>query len=329
MSAPGAGAPAGGEGLSGPRSPPSREPPSRELPSAHPRTDPRTAHAGPPADAAASFPGGFTVLLAVHAGADPRLFARALESVERSTLRPEAWLVVADGPLTGALDAELQGREARGALRVLRLPRNVGLAGALNAGLREVRTEWVARADADDVNLPERFALQAAAVRARHGAVDVLGGAILEVEADGSPVAVRAVPATPEAIARRLPARNPFNHMTVAYRAEVVRRAGGYPEVHLREDYALWGSLLARGARCENLEAILVHASGGRSMYGRRGGLACARAEWALQRHLVREGRKGPLSALLWGAVRCAGLLLPVRVRGLLYERLLRRRRPA
>ena len=78
------------------------------------------------------------------------------------------------------------------------------------------------------------------------------------------------------------------------------------------------------GARCANLPQVLVHASAGRDMYRRRGGWRYARAELTLQRYLVRCGLKQPSIALADGLVRMLVFLLPVRLRGYVYERLLR-----
>jgi len=45
-------------------------------------------------------------------------------------------------------------------IRLLRLPENRGLVGALNAGLAEARGKWIARQDADDRCRPDRLGRQ-------------------------------------------------------------------------------------------------------------------------------------------------------------------------
>lgn len=273
----------------------------------------------------AAFAGGLTVLMAVYGRDDPRLFARAVDSVFANTLRPDDFVLVADGPVSDALEHVISRSECRHGVRAIRLHANVGLARALNRGLDLVTTEWIARADADDLNLPERFEKQANALLESGGKLDLIGGAILEVDRSGAPIAVRDVPCSGEAIARRLRTRNPFNHMTVAYRTSLVRSVGGYPNIHLKEDYALWAALIAAGARCANLPDTLVRATAGREMYRRRGGLRYARSEIALQAHLRRLRRKGLASAVGCGAARGAVSCLPPAMRGWAYEKLLRR----
>jgi glycosyltransferase involved in cell wall biosynthesis len=272
------------------------------------------------------FPGGLTVLMAVWHRDDPALFEVAVESVFCGTVAPDDFVLVVDGPVAGRLEDTIGRLENLHPMTVLRLPENVGLARALNHGLRHVSTGWVARADADDLNLPDRFEKQAAAILRANGEIDVLGGAIVEVEGTGRPIAIREVPLGPNAIARRLLTRNPFNHMTVVYRTATVLAAGGYPEIHLKEDYALWATLISRGARCQNIADVLVRATAGRAMYRRRGGIRYVASEWSLQLHLFRVGHHGPARALLTALGRSVAFLLPEVLRAWMYEALLRRR---
>jgi hypothetical protein len=172
------------------------------------------------------------------------------------------------------------------------------------------------------MNLPDRFERQARLLES--GDLDLVGGTIEEVDRDGRAIAVRAVPASHGAITRTLVRRSPFNHMTVACRAPLLRRVGGYPELYLKEDYGLWAALVAAGARCANQPEVLVRATAGRDLYRRRGGLRYVRSEWALQLHLWRLGLKGLASAFLWAAVRGAVFFLPVGVRAFVYLRFLR-----
>lgn len=270
------------------------------------------------------FPGGFTILMSVYQKDDVVLFERAVNSVYANTLLPDAFVLVVDGPVPQALHDSILVLRARYPLEVLHLPVNLGLAHALNVGLRRVCTTWVVRADADDYNVLGRFALQAAAVMQSVQSIDLVGGAIQEVESDGKHYAVRRTVERHEHIRRYAAYRNPFNHMTVAYRTELALRCGGYPNIHLKEDYSLWANMLACGARCLNLPDVLVLASAGREMHKRRGGLRYAIAEISLQRHLVSTGLKLPLSAFIHGLSRSIVFMLPSTVRGWIYNKMLR-----
>jgi len=271
----------------------------------------------------ATFPGGFSVLMAVWKGDSADLFKRALDSVYANTLRPDQVVLVVDGPVTDAIDSVIRTHVDAHGTEILRLPHNQGLAKALTAGIAHVRFEWIARADADDVNLPTRFEWQARTVLA-DPALDVTGGAIREVDRDGSPIAVRRPPLTHAEIIRQLPSRSPLNHPAVAYRAELARRVGGYPSLHLKEDYAMWCLFAKAGARFANLDDVLVLATAGRDMYRRRGGLRYIKSEIEMQRLMVRLELKSRVAALLHGSARSLVFAMPGWARGMVYRRLLR-----
>jgi glycosyltransferase involved in cell wall biosynthesis len=272
------------------------------------------------------FPGGVTVLMSVYRRDDARLFRRALDSVFSGSVAPDALVLMVDGPVGDELSAVIAEVEALPGVRVHHLEQNVGLAAALNAGLERVETAWVLRADADDVNAADRFARQARFAN-EHPDVALFGGAITEVDPiDGKVIAHRTVPIGHEDIRRRCAARNPFNHMTVAFKIEPVRAVGGYPLLHLREDYGLWALLLKEGVKTGNLPDVVVMATTGRDMYQRRGGWRYAAGEWALQSHLVRCGLKSWPAACVHGAMRSVVFLMPAALRGWIYERALRDR---
>ena len=112
--------------------------------------------------------------------------------------------------------------------------------------------------------------------------------------------------------------------MSVGFRTKVIIDAGCYPEIHLKEDYALWATLLAKGIKVYNLDETLVDATTGKDMYRRRGGLKYALAEIDMQRHLVRVGLKSYFFAVIDGSLRALIFLMPSVIRKLIYLKLLR-----
>ena len=270
-----------------------------------------------------SFPGGFTVLMAVYGKDDVLLFERAVTSVFNNDLQPDAFILVVDGPVPDLLSDLIKSLQGKYGISVLYLKENSGLAKALNAGLELVRTEWTVRADADDFNVENRFSSQANFLNRGRG-IDVFGGAIQEIDKLGNVLAVRRTVETHDQIIKFAAKRNPFNHMTVACKTKFARLCGGYPNIHLKEDYALWASMLAAGAKAANMPDILVRATTGRDMYRRRGGLQYAAAEIALQKHLTSVGLKSKHMAILHGLARSLVFVMPSSIRGFIYEKILR-----
>ncbi len=239
----------------------------------------------------------FTCLLPVYAGDVAELFTEAALSVERSTLAPVETLICQDGVLSGSLDQAVRSLSGTGRFRVVVNPGPRGLHHNLNHAAKAVRTAWIARMDADDINLPDRFAAQAAFLCA-HPDVEVLGGAIEEVAPDGR-LSRRTAPLDHDAIVRRAHWRSPMNHMTVVMRLDVFLAAGGYPTIPKKEDYALWLTMIGGGARFANLPQDLVKVRLGRDFARRRAGLANLGSEYHLYKIKRRvRGLGGPIAAL-------------------------------
>ncbi|WP_369044807.1 glycosyltransferase [Sinomonas sp. P10A9] len=278
----------------------------------------RAAHSDPEPAGSSDDPAhsGFSVLLPVYAGDDAARVRRALESVTADqTVPPAQVVIVRDGPVSSDIEAVLADaeRDARFPAEVLRLPAGVGLADALDAGLRECRHDVVARMDADDVSVPERFARQLALMAAGY---DIVGSAIAEIGDDESHrIASRPVPATHREIMAQLGFRTPFNHPSVMYRASAVYAAGGYRGVPDMEDYWLWARMLHRGSLGANVPDALVLYRVSDGAYARRGGQRMLTAELRLQRRMLAAGYINGLTFVRNMLVRGIYRLVPTRVR--------------
>lgn len=266
--------------------------------------------------AVTAVPQEFSVLLPVYAGDNPELFRRALASVtDQQTRKPAEVLVVRDGEVPAEIEASLLAAEARadGLVRVLRLPRSVGLAGALDAGLHECRYEIVARMDADDISLPQRFKVQIPYLEAGY---DIVGSAIEEIGNDDAlPLAYRPVVTDQAALAANSGFRSPFHHPSVVYRKRAVLAVGGYGDLLKIEDFWLWLRMLRNGAKAANVAEPLVRYRVSEGAYRRRGGLGLLAAEFRLQARLLKSGYISPMQWLRNVLVRCGYRLIPTGIR--------------
>ncbi len=261
----------------------------------------------------------FTVLTSVYAGDDPKQFERALKSVTREQqLKPDQVVLVQDGPVPPALQESIdRASEIAGQpVDVVRLEENQGLANALQAGLQITRHEVIARADADDISLPERFAKQIPLMRGR----DLIGSAIAEFEDDEAQWGmIRVLPARHEDIAATARFRDPFNHPTVVMRRSALENAGGYQHLERMEDYWLFARMIATGARTANIAEPLVAYRVGAGAYARRGGLELFKSEVELQRNMREIGFTTPVQHARNLVVRAGYRLIPTGMRKALY----------
>ncbi len=102
-----------------------------------------------------------------------RYLGAAIESLTTQTVPPVAIVVVDDGSSDGSGDiARRAGAEV---VRVGTDAAGIGVGAARNEGVRHARTDLLSFMDADDLSVPERFALQSAALEADPSLDGVLG----------------------------------------------------------------------------------------------------------------------------------------------------------
>ena len=271
--------------------------------------------------------GDFSVLLPVYAGDQPESFFRAVSSATREQeLSPKQLVVVCDGPVDESISDFLH-RASRGEetdvlghidVRVVRLKHNMGLANALNIGLAHCSHEIVARVDADDISLPQRFAIQIPLIE---GGLGLLGSAIQEFSDDEAEAGlVRSMPTSEEEIRRVISYRSPFAHPSVVYRKSAVEAVGGYEHLQLMEDYLLFARMVVAGVPCGNTPEVLVRYRVGSGAYKRRGGRHMLRSEMRLQKIFRTEGIVSNAEFARNLAIRGGYRLIPTNLRQVLYR---------
>jgi glycosyltransferase involved in cell wall biosynthesis len=262
----------------------------------------------------------FTLLLSVYDGDRPDYLRRAFRSaVDDQTLRPAQVVIVRDGPVRPELAACLDELAAGSPVPVtlVPLPRNGGLGPALDRGLAASHFDVIARMDADDVAMPHRFEVEVPLIRD----ADIVGGGLLEFVGDTDNIVGERVPPTdPSQIQRYARMHDPFNHPTVIYRRQAVLAVGGYGDLPLMEDYALFARMLQHGARAVNVAEPLVYYRVGATSFKRRGGLDLLRSELRLQREFRRQGFTTPVEYLRNVLVRGGYRLIPWRFRRAVYR---------
>lgn len=267
-------------------------------------------------------PQPFSLLLPFYAGDSPTFLARSLQSsVQDQTRCPDEVVLVRDGPVHADLTAVVEAfvEEAPVGTKVVTLEENVGLGRALEAGLAACTFDIVARQDADDVSLPDRFAIEVPVIEA---GADIVGSALLEIgDHEQHVLGRRNPPIDPEAIVQAARLRQPFFHPTVVYRREAVRAAGGYQHLASLEDYWLFARMIDSGAKVANVPDALVLYRVGAGAYARRGGWQLLRSEVALQGRLRRAGFISTGQYLRNILVRGGYRLVPVALREAAYRR--------
>jgi glycosyltransferase EpsE len=131
---------------------------------------------------------------------------------------------------------------------VLKNKNNMRLAASLNRCLKVATGKYIARMDADDENLPERFEKEVAYLDS-HPEVDCVGTGCIVFDDDGDRT-VRSTKEHPDVTSLRHGV--PFIHPTIMMRKEAYDKLGGYTvssDTMRAEDLDLWFRFFGGGYR--------------------------------------------------------------------------------
>ena len=166
-----------------------------------------------------------TILMAVRNGIP--FLQPAMESILGQTYQDFQFLIVDDASTDETREIIKSYNDKR--IRLLCLDQNVGQTAALNAGLREAETPWIARMDADNYSAPTRLEEQMQALDA-DASLRCLGTFAWIFHDD--PEDEDAVVTTPETYEdiQRVLVGSPIIHGTIMISREALLEAGGYTD---------------------------------------------------------------------------------------------------
>lgn len=192
----------------------------------------------------------------------------AIESVLKQTFTDFEFIIINDGSTDSSTEVLRRYDDMDERIRLVE-QRNQGITPTLNRGVALARGKYIARMDADDICLPERFQLQVDYLDA-HSSCVLVGGNVEPIDQDGKTIQlddkrfgkyVRGMnfPQEHDAIEERLlTAGWAFMHPTVMMCREAVTRVGGYnPKIKDAEDVDLFIRLAEIG-RVANLPDTLL-----------------------------------------------------------------------
>jgi hypothetical protein len=181
-----------------------------------------------------------SVAMSVYNG--ERFLAAAIESVLDQTFADFEFLILDDGSRDATRAVALHYAVSDPRIRVI-ARENRGLVASLNELVAASRAPLIARMDADDVCLPERFARQFAFMTA-YPAIGVLGCWTEDIDENDAPYPLNAIdhPVDHRGFLFAIDAGLPLLcHPAVMFRRDLVRSVGGYhPAFSHSEDLDLW-----------------------------------------------------------------------------------------
>ena len=214
-----------------------------------------------------------SVLISVDKSDKPCYLDSSLESViKNQTLKPNNVIIVEDGPLTTGLYDVISKwcNNPDVPITIIKNEVNMGLTKSLNRGLEYVNTDLVARMDSDDMARPNRFELQVKFFNENPN-IDILGGAIHEIDENGNDLCDRYYPLDHESVCKSICKANPIAHPTVMIRKRVFDSGLKYNErFRTNQDLALWFDCILAGYKLANLRNVILLFRRQSSVYNRR-----------------------------------------------------------
>ena len=257
---------------------------------------------------------------------DKDLYLRlSLDSVLAQTYKNVSLLIGVDGPIGEDLSNTLKEYEKRDNVKVLWFAENRGLAVVLNDLLDVCFAEgyeYIARMDADDISMPDRLEKQMRYLQA-HPDIDVVGGAITEIDADGKSNGKTIVyPKTPEDCYKFFAKRNPHAHPAVLFRKSFFEKAGCKyrPEYRQNQDTMLWLDGMKAGTRHANIPDVVLQFRFTDSLFKkRRNGWAFAKKQLK-DRKLINKTLGYGFGATIFGYMMFVMLVSPAWIKKIAYK---------
>jgi glycosyltransferase involved in cell wall biosynthesis len=182
-----------------------------------------------------------------------RFVGQAVESILQQTFDDFEFIAIDDGSTDHSLEILKKYASSDRRIKII-LREHRGLVDSLNHGVDSARGDWLARMDADDIALPQRFERQLQWLE-QTGA-DICGSWIkLFGTADRR---VIKQPQTDEAIKMKMIFCAPFTHPVVIMKTDMVKQLRYNNAWEACEDYDLWERAARAGWKMTNVPDILL-----------------------------------------------------------------------
>jgi glycosyltransferase involved in cell wall biosynthesis len=202
---------------------------------------------------------GFMVSVIMPVFNAERFLKSAIQSILDQSFKDFELIIVDDGSKDRSFEIAAKFRKLDSRIQLIRLLDNSGVAIASNMALQNSGGKYVARMDADDISLPERFSRQVEFMET-HLDVGALGCGMRFMDENGRLLSAPPLFMGDLSIHWHSLFESPFFSATVMIRKSILSKWNLQydPSYFHGEDYELWSRLLPL-TKGENLSEILYH----------------------------------------------------------------------
>ena len=177
--------------------------------------------------------------MAVYNG--EKYLAEAIDSILGQTFRDFEFIIVDDGSTDRTIEllTSFATRDER--IRIIANEKNIGLAESLNSAIEIAQGELIARMDADDISLPDRFEKQVEFL-SNHSTVRIIGGSLIQIDELGNKQGRLVPPSSSSLIRWNMLLGNGIiaSHPSVMMDKDFIQDLGGYGDFRAAQDFELW-----------------------------------------------------------------------------------------
>lgn len=196
-----------------------------------------------------------SVIMSIYNG-NPFYIMTAINSILAQTYSNFEFIIVNDGSDMYIEHLLVDIKDNR--VHIIKNTNNLGLTKSLNRALEKSTCKYIARMDADDIAMPQRFEKQLEFLENNSSYV-MCGTKFKEILNDKIIEQRLLFLNTDDEIKNMIFKFNPFNHSSIMMRADIVKRIGGYDEKYkYSQDYALWLKMIKQGKVLNLSDALIL-----------------------------------------------------------------------
>lgn len=195
-----------------------------------------------------------SVLMSVYNGS-PYL-ANSIESILLQTYNDFEFIIIDDGSNDGSSDLIKQYQKQDNRIIFIQNTERLGLGANLRNAVNIAQGQLIARMDADDIAVKNRFEKQVQFLN-ENQEIDILGSYAEDIDAGGKIIGLRRCPTQHLDIVKYI-WTCPLIHPTIMMRRDSLIKIGSYGTEKRRQDYALWFRATAAGLKFANLPEPLL-----------------------------------------------------------------------
>ncbi len=195
-----------------------------------------------------------SVIMPVYNG--EKYLKEAIDSILNQTFTDFEFIIINDGS-TDESETIIKSYNNE-KIRLINNQINSGLTKALNKGLGIARGRYIARQDADDISMSNRFEIQYNFLKSNPN-IALIGGWAKIIDEKGKQIRDEKKPLSFEEIKFHILFQNPFIHSTIFFRKDIIQKIGGYSEKYKHaEDFELYSRLIKKDYSITNIPIFLI-----------------------------------------------------------------------